>query len=81
VRWRTDLATDSRVRFGPSPGLLTSTVSDATATTEHELRLAGPGVATWDGNDEAGRRSPPGVYFAILRFDGAKRVVRVVIDR
>lgn len=39
VRWRTDLPTPSTVRYGASIGQLTSQVSDATATTEHEIKL------------------------------------------
>lgn len=41
VRWRTASATDSRVRFGNAPGNLTSSVDDATVTTEHEIKLTG----------------------------------------
>ena len=41
VRWRTDIATDSRVRFGTSAGSLTSTAGDATVTTEHEVLVSG----------------------------------------
>jgi acid phosphatase type 7 len=35
VRWRTDMATMSRVRFGPAVGSLNSIVDDFTSTTEH----------------------------------------------
>ncbi len=41
VRWRTDAATNSRVSYGLSAGSLTSTVDDATATTEHVVTLSG----------------------------------------
>ena len=41
VRWRTNSATNSRVRFGPQPGQLTSVVDEPTATTEHAVRLSG----------------------------------------
>ena len=41
VRWRTDSATDSRVRFGPTPDSLTSFVHNATVTTEHEVNVSG----------------------------------------
>jgi glucose/arabinose dehydrogenase len=41
VRWRTNLATGSRVRFGASPGALNSVVDDAAVTTEHSVRLSG----------------------------------------
>ena len=41
VRWRTDVATDSRVSYGPAQGKLTSQVDQTTSTTEHELQLTG----------------------------------------
>lgn len=41
VRWRTDTATDSRVRHGAAPGSLTTFVDNATVTTEHEITVAG----------------------------------------
>jgi len=41
VRWRTDVATDSRVRYGLDPLALTSFTDNLTATTGHEIRLTG----------------------------------------
>jgi hypothetical protein len=41
VRWRTDTASDSRVRFGTTAGNLTETADDATQTTEHLVQLSG----------------------------------------
>jgi hypothetical protein len=41
VRWRTDLATDSRVCFGTVQGTLSTCVSDATPKTEHVITLTG----------------------------------------
>jgi hypothetical protein len=41
VRWRTNVATDSRVRYGTALGSLTSEAGDAALATEHEVRLAG----------------------------------------
>ena len=41
VRWRTDLATDSRVRFGTSAANLNLIADNATATTEHQVLLTG----------------------------------------
>ena len=41
VRWRTDVATDSRVRFGSAPGQLLSSISSMSLTTEHEIELLG----------------------------------------
>jgi hypothetical protein len=41
ARWRTDVPTPSRVRYGTDPGALTGTVDDATSTTEHEVVVTG----------------------------------------
>jgi PKD repeat protein/murein DD-endopeptidase MepM/ murein hydrolase activator NlpD len=46
VRWRTDLATDSVVRYGAAPGSLDQSVTVAGSRTEHEVMLAGLGAAT-----------------------------------
>jgi hypothetical protein len=49
VRWRTNLATDSRVRWGSSPGTLTNMTDDGVVTTEHQVALDGlaPGTRYW----------------------------------
>ena len=39
VRWRTSGASDSRVQYGLDPASLIWTVTDATSTTDHEIRL------------------------------------------
>src|SRR5439155_382599 len=41
VRWRTDVAANSRVSYGSAPGSLTSAVDDPTPKTEHEVTLSG----------------------------------------
>lgn len=41
VRWRTDTATDSRVRHGPAPDNLINVVDNPTLTTEHAVGLTG----------------------------------------
>jgi hypothetical protein len=41
VRWRTDVATNSRVKFGNAPGSLTSMMDDVTSTTEHVVQVSG----------------------------------------
>ncbi|MDQ3061910.1 MAG: fibronectin type III domain-containing protein, partial [Acidobacteriota bacterium] len=41
IRWRTNIATNSRVQFGTIQGSLLNTVDDANLTTEHEIRLTG----------------------------------------
>ncbi len=39
IRWRTNIATDSRVQFGTIQGSLLNTATDGNLTTEHEVRL------------------------------------------
>jgi hypothetical protein len=46
VRWRTDLATDSRVRYGASPASLTNITDVAGNVTDHEVLLTGLAPAT-----------------------------------
>ena len=46
VRWRTNVATDSRVSFGVTQGSLSSVADDATQTTEHEVLVTGLSPAT-----------------------------------
>src|SRR5688500_16136254 len=41
IRWRTDLATDSKVSFGTTAGSLTQSVTDNTQTTDHIVQLTG----------------------------------------
>ncbi|GAB3991857.1 hypothetical protein GCM10028807_23190 [Spirosoma daeguense] len=41
IRWRTDQPTDSRVRFGTSPGQLNQQITNPGGTTEHIVTLTG----------------------------------------
>ena len=41
VRWRIDVASNSRVRHGAGPGNLNSVVDNSTLTTEHEVQVTG----------------------------------------
>ena len=41
VRWRTDAATDSEVRYGAAPGNLGSQANSFVVTTEHEITVGG----------------------------------------
>ena len=41
IRWRTDVATDSRVTFGTTHGTYPGTVDSSTVTTEHIVRISG----------------------------------------
>ena len=39
IQWRTNLATNSQIRFGLNPGLLTSTINSSIVSTEHSITL------------------------------------------
>jgi hypothetical protein len=57
VRWRTDTPTDTRLRYGASPGVLDSLVSIPGNRTEHEVALGGLSPDTryyYDVGHEAG---------------------------
>jgi|GEM_PF-1470786 len=41
LRWRTDVATDSRVAYGTAPDSLTMTAGTSAQTTEHEVTITG----------------------------------------
>ena len=41
VKWRTDVSTDSEVKYGPNPASLTMTALDVASTTEHEVLVSG----------------------------------------
>jgi hypothetical protein len=41
IHWRTDTATDGRVRFGTDPNFLTNTADEIALTNDHIVRLAG----------------------------------------
>jgi hypothetical protein len=46
VRWRTDVPTNSRVRYSANPDNLWRIAEDLTVTTEHEVRLSGLASST-----------------------------------
>ena len=46
VRWRTNVATDSRVSIGTTQGTLTTNTDNATVTTEHEVVVSNLSPAT-----------------------------------
>src|SRR5215213_10148118 len=41
IRWRTDIATDSKVSYGTTAGNLPQSVTDNTPTTDHIVQLSG----------------------------------------
>jgi len=41
IKWRTDIASNSKVSYGTTAGSLTSSVNDAASVTDHEVKLTG----------------------------------------
>lgn len=82
VRWRTDVATDSRVRYGDAPSGLTFTADDFAPTTEHVVELSGLEPETTyfyavgtSGGDLAG--GDAGTFFVTPPPAGTPRAIRV----
>lgn len=84
VRWRTSSASNSIVNYGTADGSLTSSVTDAALTTEHDVSVSGllpdtkyfysvgsssPAVQTL--------RSGPDYYFYTLPLKGTERITRI----
>lgn len=67
----------------PAAGRVTIDAYDATgrrvARVLEAEAAAGPGAATWDGRDDAGRALPRGLYFLRLGFAGETRSAKVVL--
>ena len=67
----------------PRPGHASLVLVDAAGRRVRTIALEAPGagthVATWDGLDTGGRPAAAGAYFAVLHFEGARRVARFVV--
>jgi flagellar hook assembly protein FlgD len=51
------------------------------ATIARGAFAAGDHPARWDGNDDAGRRVPTGVYFARLATEAGVATGKIVVSR
>ncbi len=84
IRWRTDEATDSMVRYGDAPGNLGFTASAQTLTTEHEVRLSGlpPDTRHYYSVGSSGQAlsgGDAGHFFATAPSPGTAKATRVWI--
>lgn len=82
IRWRTDIATNSRVRYGTTAGNLTNAVSDTSLTTEHIIQLKkltpntlyyysiGSTTQTLQGDEKN--------YFKTFPVKGSQQKIRIV---
>jgi len=83
IRWRTDIATTSKVRYGTAAGNLTNGVSDTAKKTEHIIQLKnltpntlyyysiGSTAQTFQGDENN--------YFKTLPATGSKEKVRILV--
>jgi hypothetical protein len=82
IRWRTDVATNSKVRFGTSLSNLSQSVVDNSATKEHEVRLTNLTPDTQYfyeiGSTNAPLQGNADNYFVTMPPLSTKRKIRVV---
>ena len=81
VRWRTDVATNSRVQYGVDPGNLALVADNPAATTEHEVKLTGlaPGTKYYYAVDTKDGRLASGndFYFVTAPAAGSSKKTRI----
>ncbi len=81
VKWTTSIATDTKVNYGTSLGDLSSTVSDGTLTTDHEITISSLSPNTtyyYELEDASGVYQPEdaNMYVKTAPTIGAKQFVR-----
>ena len=68
----------------PAAGPYDATLEIQDSAGQHVFTLSirnaapGPNVVTWDGRNEAGRATAPGLYRAWLRAGDVRRLVRIL---
>lgn len=81
IRWRTDIATDSKVSFGTTLGSYTSSTTNSTVTTEHIVQLNGLSSATkyyyQIGNSNTVLQGDAENYFSTSPVSGSLTPVRI----
>jgi len=82
IRWRTDIATDSKVSYGTTVDNLTNSVTDASLTTEHIVQLNGLTTNTLYfysiGSTAQILQGDADNYFKTLPIVGSKQKVRIL---
>jgi acid phosphatase type 7 len=83
IRWRTNVATDTRVRYGTSPSSLSNTVVVPQFTTEHSIELTGLQVNTQYyysiGTNNTVLSAGNNLYFKTLPPSGEESVYRFLV--
>jgi guanyl-specific ribonuclease Sa len=82
IRWRTNIPTASRVKFGLSPDNLSDSISDATITKEHIIQLTGlaPNTEYYYsvGSSNEVLQGDGDNYFKTLPITGSTQKVRIL---
>jgi hypothetical protein len=82
IRWRTDIPTDSKVSWGTVFGTYTNSFSDATLTSEHEMRIGGLAADTkyfyTIGGTAFTLQADASNYFLTLPAETATRKLRFI---
>lgn len=82
IRWKTDVATDSKVSYGTSAGSLTQSFTDNTVTTEHIVTLTGLSENTLYyysiGSSTQTLQGDANNYFKTMPAAGSTQKIRVL---
>jgi len=82
IRWRTDIATDSKVSYGTTAGNLTQSVTNNTLTTDHIVQLSGLSANTnyfySVGSTSATLQGDANNYFKTAPTLGSTQKVRIL---
>ena len=82
IRWRTDIATDSKVSYGTIAGNLSQSVTDNTPTTDHIVQLNGLATNTKYfysvGSTSATLQGDANNYFKTAPVSGSTQKVRIL---
>lgn len=82
IRWRSNIATNSKVSFGPTAGSTAQSVTDNTSTTEHVVTLTGLTENTLYyytiGSTTQTLQGDAGNYFKTLPAVGSTQKIRVL---
>ncbi len=82
IRWRTDVATNSKVNYGTTAGNLTQSFTDNTSTTEHIVTLTGLSINTLYyysiGSTTQTLQGDANNYFKTMPVVGSAQKVRVL---
>jgi acid phosphatase type 7 len=82
IRWRSDVATNSKVNYGTTAGSLTQSVTDNTVTTEHVVTLTGLTVNTLYyysiGSTTQTLQGDANNYFKTMPVVGSTQKIRIM---